>query len=96
MVKHSITRDATMGLNLDPSTFKYYDPKTSIDTGAAYLAHLHRKLGDWPTAVAAYNGGWVKIYQWRNAVTADKEAPNDETKTMLQRIFRTDPKAFGD
>ena len=85
-----------MGLKLDPNTFKYFDPKTSIDTGAAYLAHLRRKLGDWPSAVAAYNGGWVKIYQWRNAVTADKEAPNDETKTMLQRIFRTDPKAFGD
>jgi soluble lytic murein transglycosylase-like protein len=85
-----------MGLKLDPNTFKYYDPKTSIDTGAAYLAHLHRKLGDWPSAVAAYNGGWVKIHQWRNAVTADEKAPNDETKTMLQRIFRTDPKAFGD
>jgi hypothetical protein len=87
-----------MGLKLDPNTFKYYDPKTSIDTGAAYLAHLYRKMGDWPGAVAAYNGGWVKIFQWLNAAVSDsdKTAPNAETKTMLQRIFRADPKAFGD
>jgi hypothetical protein len=38
----------------------------------------------------------MKIHQWRNAVTSNTAEPNDETKTMLQRIFRTDSKAFGD
>jgi soluble lytic murein transglycosylase len=83
-----------MGTEYNPKAFNYYDAKTSIDTGAAYLAHLHRKFGNWPAAVGSYNAGSTWMKKWRDGVAANE--PTDETKTMLQRIFRTDPKAFGD
>lgn len=83
-----------VGTEYNPKAFKYYDPKTSIDTGAAYLAYLYRKFGDWPAAVGSYNAGPIWMRKWREGIETND--PSDETKTMLQRVFRTDPKAFGD
>jgi soluble lytic murein transglycosylase-like protein len=83
-----------MDTEYNPKAFKYYDAKTSIDAGAAYLAYLHRKFGDWPAAVGSYNAGPIWMSKWRGGMTTND--PSDETKTMLQRIFRTNPKAFGD
>jgi soluble lytic murein transglycosylase-like protein len=82
-------------LGLNPKTFQYFDPKTSIDTGSTYLARLYRRFGDWPSAVGSYNAGPDWLTRWRDGEDKVK-SPSDETKTMLQRIFRGNPKAFQD
>jgi soluble lytic murein transglycosylase-like protein len=88
-----LTPIAIKELGLDPKTFQYFDPKTSIDTGAAYLARLYRRFGDWPSAVGSYNAGPDWLTRWRNG--QDKvNGPSSETKTMLQRVFRGDAKIF--
>lgn len=93
-----LTPSAIEELGLDPKTFQYFDPKTSIDTGAAYLARQYRRFGDWPSAVASYNAGWVWLTQWRSGEeklnNRKVASPSEETKTMLQRVFRGDSKAF--
>lgn len=72
--------------------FDYFDPKSSIDAGAAYLALQYRQFRDWPKAVAAYNAGANSIRGWLNG--SRSSPPSQETKTYLQYIFRGNPKAF--
>ncbi len=38
-----------------PTLSAAFDPQTNADYAAAFLAELHRRLGDWPAAVAAYH-----------------------------------------
>ncbi len=73
--------------------FDYFDAKSSIDAGAAYLAWLHRGLGDWPRAVASYNAGLGNVGRWL-AGDDIKYSPNEETKETIRHIFRGNPKAF--
>ena len=55
---------AVKSVGRNPHTFNYYDPQTSIDAGAAYLAQQYRQLKNWPKAVAAYNLGSNGLQRW--------------------------------
>lgn len=37
--------------------YDIFDPRTNLSMGAWYLRRLHQAYGDWPQALAAYNGG---------------------------------------
>ena len=80
-------------LNLNPDTFNYYYPKTSIDAGAALLGQYYREFKDWPKAVAAYNMGNTETRSFF-ALGSLKDKLNDETSTLLRYVFRGQPKSF--
>jgi hypothetical protein len=73
--------------------FDYFDAKSSIDAGAAYLGWLYRWFRNWPRAIAAYNAGPGNLGRW---LVGDETnySPTEETKEMVRHIFRGDPKAF--
>lgn len=50
-----------------------FDPETNIKYGTYYLSYLYKQLGDWDTALAAYNGGIGNVKNWLN----DKNYSND-------------------
>lgn len=94
---------ALQSIKKDPKTFDYFDPKSGIDVGAAYLAWNYRLFKDWSKAVAAYNWGVRHLDDWVNGVpmilNEKKEwvpTPSvpSETKTTISHIFRGNPAAF--
>lgn len=54
-----------------------FDPETNIRYGTYYLSYLYKQLGDWDTALAAYNGGIGNVKNWLN----DKNY-SDDGKTL--------------
>jgi membrane-bound lytic murein transglycosylase D len=46
-----------LGLQVSPTLDERLEPRRATEAAAAYLMDLHRKFGDWPLAIAAYNGG---------------------------------------
>jgi hypothetical protein len=44
-----------------------FDPEQNRGLGRAYLAHMYRRYGSWPDAVAAYNWGPGRIDTWIGA-----------------------------
>jgi Transglycosylase SLT domain len=44
-----------------------FDPAQNRAIGRAYLAHLYRRYGDWPDAIAAYNWGIGNLEAWVRA-----------------------------
>jgi hypothetical protein len=44
-----------------------FDPVQNRAIGRAYLAHLYRRYGDWPDAIAAYNWGIGHLEAWVKA-----------------------------
>ena len=44
-----------------------FDPQQNRVLGRAYLAHMYRRYGSWPDAVAAYNWGPGRIDTWIGA-----------------------------
>jgi hypothetical protein len=46
-----------LGLEVSPARDERLDPKRATEAATAYLADNHARLGDWPLAIAAYNGG---------------------------------------
>jgi Transglycosylase SLT domain len=44
-----------------------FDPAQNRVIGRAYLAHLYRRYGDWPDAIAAYNWGIGHLEAWVRA-----------------------------
>jgi soluble lytic murein transglycosylase-like protein len=87
-----LTPGAVQAVGLDPSKFGYFDPKSSIDAGAAYLAQQFNRFRDWPKASAAYNAGAGNIDGWLSGF--NKPEPSQETKAYLKYIFRGDPNYF--
>jgi soluble lytic murein transglycosylase-like protein len=45
------------GLEVSESRDERLDPRRDTDAATALLAQHHARLGDWPLAIAAYNGG---------------------------------------
>jgi len=48
-----------------------FDPAQNRVIGRAYLAHLYRRYGDWPDAIAAYNWGIGHLEAWVKAGRPD-------------------------
>jgi len=46
-----------LGLQVSPTLDERLEPRRATEAAAGLLADLHRKFGDWPLAIAAYNGG---------------------------------------
>lgn len=55
--------------------------------GRAYLAHLYRRYGDWPDAIAAYNWGPGNVDGWIAQGRPPDELPL-ETKHYMRRVLR--------
>jgi hypothetical protein len=53
----------TFGLEVSAERDDRLDPRRSTEAAAALLAAGHAQLGDWPLAIAAYNGGTTAITQ---------------------------------
>ena len=60
-----------------------FDPAWNVTLGQCYLAHLHRKLGDWTAALVGYNGGHR---QYRRYLAG--EPLTQETVEYVQRVWR--------
>jgi soluble lytic murein transglycosylase-like protein len=97
-----LTPIAVKALGLDPRTFSYDDPKSSIDAGAAYLAQQYRSFKNWPKAVVAYNAGGPRLVGWLQGDGRDwstvPEKQQDgwwrEMNAHLQAVFRGQPEQF--
>jgi soluble lytic murein transglycosylase len=70
-------------------------PETNIQIGTAYLADVLRRSGDVPRALAGYNAGEGRVYQWnteRPGLEIDEyidDIPFSETQTYLKKIIGT-------
>ncbi len=50
-----------LGLEISATRDDRLDPSRSTTAAAQYLSDLHTRFGDWPVAIAAYNGGPAAI-----------------------------------
>ena len=69
-----------------------FDPEVNIRYGTFYLAYLHGRFGDWPTALAAYNAGEGRVTDWledpdlsENGVL--KSIPFEETEQYVEKTL---------
>jgi len=58
------------GLEVSDGRDERLDPRRATEAAAALLAAGHARLGDWPLAIAAYNGGVPAIQQATAGLTA--------------------------
>jgi len=70
------------------------DPEKSARAAAQYLRHLHRRFGDWPLALAAYNAGEGRVsrtLQKANARTFAEiaEVLPAETRMYVPKVLAT-------
>ena len=70
-----------LGLEVSAARDKRLDPRRSTAAAAALLAQGHARLGDWPLAVAAYNGGVTAI----QAATAGLSIPEARAHILSSR-----------
>ncbi|WP_254448638.1 lytic transglycosylase domain-containing protein [Spirosoma rhododendri] len=79
-----------MGLSIDPANDERTDLRKSTEAACRYLKDLHRQLGSWTLAAAAYNGG-LGMVQRKISRTGHRDyysmAMNPETGYYLYRIL---------
>jgi membrane-bound lytic murein transglycosylase D len=46
-----------LGLQVSPISDERLEPRRATEAAATLMTDLHRAFGDWPLAIAAYNGG---------------------------------------
>ncbi|HUO85112.1 MAG TPA: transglycosylase SLT domain-containing protein [Thermoanaerobaculia bacterium] len=95
------------GLRVDWWIDERADPVRSTRAAARYLKDLHRMFGDWPLALAAYNGGPGRVRRAlasHDAVTfwelSEKQALPRETRGYVPTFYATlvlvsDPESHG-
>jgi soluble lytic murein transglycosylase len=77
------------------STASLTRPETNVQLGTAYFADVLRRFGDVPRALASYNAGERRVYQWdaeRPGLEVDEyidDIPFRETQTYVKRILGT-------
>jgi hypothetical protein len=52
-----------------------FDPRENLTIGRAYLAHMYRRFGSWPDAVAAYNWGPGHMESWIRSGRSTQKMP---------------------
>ncbi|WP_288425125.1 lytic transglycosylase domain-containing protein [uncultured Spirosoma sp.] len=79
-----------MGLSIDPANDERTDLRKSTEAACRYLKDLHRQLGSWTLAAAAYNGG-LGMVQRKISKTGHRDyysmVMNPETGYYLYRIL---------
>jgi hypothetical protein len=76
----------TLGLEVSAERDERLDPRRSTEAAAALLAADHARLGDWPLAIAAYNGGLPTI---------EKRIAGLTTTEARARILASTDKEYG-
>jgi len=68
-----------------------FDPEQSARAGTLMLARLHKRFGDWPTALAAYNWGPGNV---RRALEAGREFPS-QVQSYARKVLNASEDLFG-
>jgi hypothetical protein len=64
-----------------------FDTVQNRQIGRAYLALLHRRYGDWPDAIAAYNWGIGNLEAWVKAGRPVDSSAAAEVASYLARVL---------
>ncbi|HEV2099132.1 MAG TPA: lytic transglycosylase domain-containing protein [Stellaceae bacterium] len=72
-----------------------FDTVQNRQIGRAYLALLHRRYGDWPDAIAAYNWGIGNLEAWVKA-GRPVDSSASEVASYLARVLRESGVCAGD
>src|SRR6185436_833485 len=76
------------GLEVSPARDERLDPQRATEAAAALLAAGHARFGDWPLAIAAYNGGPSVIQAITSGLSVDEaRARVLATRTELGRYL---------
>ena len=65
-----------------------FDPAQNRAIGRAYLAQLHRRYGNWPEAIAAYNWGMGNVDKWIRAGRPANNRALSGVVAYLHRVLR--------
>jgi membrane-bound lytic murein transglycosylase D len=61
-----------LGLQVTPNLDERLEPRRATEAAASMLADLHRQFGDWPLAIAAYNGGSGVVRKLATGVSVEE------------------------
>lgn len=68
------------------------DPETNIRVGVYLLSRLYHTYGNWDTALAAYNAGWVNVNSWLKDERYSRgdgilfDIPYEQTKAYVEKV----------
>jgi hypothetical protein len=70
-----------VGLQVSAISDERLEPRRATEAAASMLADLHRQFGDWPLAIAAYNGGTETV----RALTQGASVPEARARVLAAR-----------
>lgn len=81
-----------------PATAEQYgidpwDPEPSLDAAARMMKNLHRTLGSWGLAAAAYNWGLGNVWKWQRGEKNPPKETRDYTARLAPAYSEADPLA---